>query len=225
MGGMATDLVRDLSITANGPLPVIIVNAPPAYQHGLLSALRARGCEPAEPRDSPRWAREQERCAVLFVIDGDGESSETEQLRSYADLPNAHVVALLRRPTAGITAEVIQAGVDGIAAWDSTTEQLVATITAAASGFVMLPARIARQLARAERPAPDALGQLPEEQRGWLRQLAGGCTVTQLAKRAGYSERAMHRLLRNLYRSLGVDNRSHALVLASRAGLLDAGEE
>lgn len=217
------DSVPDLRITADGPLPVAIVNAPPAYRHGLLSALRTHGCGSADPRDALRWAQSQERCAVLVVVDG--HPSDTEQLQRYTDLRNAHVVALLQRPTAKMAAATIRAGVDGIVAWDSTTEQLVATITAAASGFVMIPAKIARELARSERRLQEELEWLPEEHRGWLRQLARGCTVTQLAKRSGYSERAMHRLLRNLYRTLGVNNRSDALVMVSRSGLLETTED
>ena len=37
----------------------------------------------------------------------------------------------------------------------------------------------------------------------WLQQLAKGIPVAQLADRAGYSERAMYRLLRGLYTKTG----------------------
>jgi DNA-binding CsgD family transcriptional regulator len=54
----------------------------------------------------------------------------------------------------------------------------------------------------------------------WLGQLAEGTTVAQLAERSGYSERAMFRLLRNLYNQLNVRNRTEALQLAQDRGWL-----
>jgi DNA-binding CsgD family transcriptional regulator len=54
----------------------------------------------------------------------------------------------------------------------------------------------------------------------WLRQLAAGSTVAQLANQAGYSERAMFRLLQGLYQQLGARNRVEALLRAQQLGWL-----
>lgn len=61
---------------------------------------------------------------------------------------------------------------------------------------------------------------LSAEQVAWLRQLASGATVAQLAERAGYSERAMYRLLQALYRELGVRSRNQAIMQAQQKGWL-----
>jgi DNA-binding CsgD family transcriptional regulator len=53
-----------------------------------------------------------------------------------------------------------------------------------------------------------------------LRQLAAGATVAQLADRAGYSERAMFRLLHALYRQLGARSRIEAILHAQTSGWL-----
>lgn len=156
---------------------------------------------------------------MLVVIDGPG--SAAKQLLEYTRLDNTHVVALLRETTGEAAAAAVRAGADGVCAWDSTTEQLVVTITAAASGFVMLPASVALQLVRSERRVPEDLTWLSGDQLRWLRELGSGSTIAQLARTAGYSERAMHRLLRNLYGELGAQNRSDALVLAARCGLFE----
>jgi DNA-binding CsgD family transcriptional regulator len=58
------------------------------------------------------------------------------------------------------------------------------------------------------------------EEQSWLRSMAGGMTVADLAESVGYSERAMFRLLRDLYRRIGVKNRTEALIWASRNSLL-----
>jgi DNA-binding NarL/FixJ family response regulator len=49
---------------------------------------------------------------------------------------------------------------------------------------------------------------------GWLRDLANGVSVGRIAEGAGYSERMMFRLLRDLYARLGARNRTEALMLA-----------
>lgn len=42
-----------------------------------------------------------------------------------------------------------------------------------------------------------------------------------MAERTGYSERALYRLLHGLYGRMRVSNRTEAIVLATRYGLLD----
>jgi DNA-binding NarL/FixJ family response regulator len=54
----------------------------------------------------------------------------------------------------------------------------------------------------------------------WLRQLAAGTTVANLAQQVGYSERAMFRMLQALYRQMGTPNRIEAILLAQSRGWL-----
>jgi DNA-binding NarL/FixJ family response regulator len=55
---------------------------------------------------------------------------------------------------------------------------------------------------------------------GWLRRLADGVTVADLAKQVGYSERMMFRLLASVYARLGVDNHTKATIRARDEGWL-----
>ena len=68
--------------------------------------------------------------------------------------------------------------------------------------------------------APTQGGFSPLERR-WLRSLAEGATVGEVAAAEGYSQRHMRRLLANLYRRLGATGRVPALVAAARLGFLD----
>jgi len=63
---------------------------------------------------------------------------------------------------------------------------------------------------------------LSEQRLSWLCRLAAGSTVAELADAAGYSERAMFRILRQLYRDMGVENRMQAVLLARELGWLPA---
>ena len=83
----------------------------------------------------------------------------------------------------------------------------------AVAGFSVLPIAVVQALA-APHPPVGTGPPPPAHELDWLRELAGGATVAQLAGRSGYSERAMFRLLRDLYRRLEVSSRTEALMLA-----------
>jgi DNA-binding NarL/FixJ family response regulator len=54
----------------------------------------------------------------------------------------------------------------------------------------------------------------------WLRALAGGQSVDELAWTSGYSSRTMYRRLSVVYRRLGARQRTAALLKAADMGLL-----
>ena len=57
-------------------------------------------------------------------------------------------------------------------------------------------------------------------ERRWLRSIAEGATVVEVAAAEGYSERHMRRMLGNVYRRLGATSRVPALIVAANNGLL-----
>jgi DNA-binding NarL/FixJ family response regulator len=84
-------------------------------------------------------------------------------------------------------------------------------------GGYVLPAVVVRELLRrAARWDEDV--RLTERELAWLRDLAQGLTVAQVAPRSGYSERMIFRFFRDLYEGLGVANRTEALLLARERG-------
>lgn len=134
---------------------------------------------------------------------------------------SAVVVALIPDAEASSYAHALRHGASGAAAWDENPEQIVAAVTAAASGSVCIPRATAAEMAAW---GPDPHGTVPaiaEDEVEWLLELARGGTVVKLAERYGYSERAVFRKLADLYARLGVTGRAEALVAADRMGLLD----
>lgn len=69
-------------------------------------------------------------------------------------------------------------------------------------------------------PRPFRHGGHRETEISWIRQLTQGLAVARLAERAGYSERMMFRLLRDLYQRWGVANRTEAIIHARDNGWL-----
>ena len=72
-------------------------------------------------------------------------------------------------------------------------------------------------------PGPELRVQPGES--GWLRQLAGGVPVRDIADSIGYSEREMFRMLHDLYMRIGVRDRTDAIIWATRHGLLDGEQD
>ena len=89
----------------------------------------------------------------------------------------------------------------------------------AVRGVSALPIGVVAALA-APHERSDHVQEPSESELAWLRELASGATLAQLAEHSGYSERAMFRLLRELYGRLEVKNRTEALMLSQRRGWL-----
>jgi DNA-binding NarL/FixJ family response regulator len=137
-------------------------------------------------------------------------------VRDRSDL-SVSAVHVVERVTAEAYADALQVGATGVVAMDAEFEQVLAVVRAAAGGLTLLPRRVAKALCRTQAgPVPELL---PRE-RAWLRHLADSGTVGSLAGQSGYSEREMYRLLGSLYSRLGASNRTEALLLAERWGLL-----
>jgi DNA-binding NarL/FixJ family response regulator len=110
----------------------------------------------------------------------------------------------------------VRAGARSVVGRHVTAATLLRTVAATIEGQTVLPAGVAAALAHGV--SADGEAALTTEKLSWLQALASGTTVADLARRAGYSERAMFRLLRALYREMGVNSRLEALMRAREGG-------
>jgi DNA-binding NarL/FixJ family response regulator len=198
-------------IAVSDPLPLV--------QHGIMAILGDAGFQPEVPEDLLDWVRQEPRRVVLFTLHA------PERWKELAELCDADagvlVIALLTETSVPTYVQAIESGAVAAVPRDAPPELVHQVFEAALEGKSLLPVEVVRVLA-----APRA-GREAERQEGpslreieWLRQLAGGTTVGQLADHAGYSERAMFRLLRELYGRVGARNRTEALMRAKGEGWL-----
>lgn len=195
---------------------VALVGLPPVYAHGLRIGLVAAGmaCSAvAAAGDLPPLLADGPLVAVLRPPDDAAVSA----LEPPADgrLERVH---LLGEGSAQAYTDALRAGATGAFTTDAELEQVVRVVRSAALGQTLLPLGVARSLSRRRSGSPPPLQ--PHE-RAYLRRLADGGTVASLARSAGWSEREMYRLLSGVYARLGATNRTEALLLAERWGLLD----
>lgn len=124
---------------------------------------------------------------------------------------------------AGVAA-AIRAGATGVVGEHDDPDRILMVVDRAIEGLTVLPSGVVAAMARMVPEESDTSSWVSEEEIRWLRWMAGGGTVAELADDIGYSERAMFRLLKSMYERLGVKNRTEALLWASQRGLLEGDE-
>jgi DNA-binding NarL/FixJ family response regulator len=199
-------------------LPVAVIDPAASYRLGLESVLSKAGFSPLEDLDDlPDWLAEPGCKSALVTV---RSPNDWEPVRRIAGAEDAIVVALLVDPTPDRHAEALRVGATAAIAWDSSPDGIVEVVSLAVRGFTLLPAPVARAIAAGEPPSPDP-DWISTQEVEWLRMLAAGVTIQELAAKAGYSERAFYRVLHGLYGRMRVASRTEAILQASRWGLLE----
>jgi DNA-binding NarL/FixJ family response regulator len=189
----------------------------PALARGLAAILRLGDFDVTVPGDVHAWLVEADDPVLVLAL-------ETPDPETVVDLrrrrPDAEVVVLLPDPDEQSLVGAFKAGAAAVASWRVTPEVLLPLIGAVTAHLAVLPPHLVRRLTSQVDARPVWL-HAGSHEAGWLRALAAGSTVADLASAHAYSEREMYRLLADVYDRLGVGGRIPALMLAARYGLLD----
>lgn len=181
-------------------------------QHGIRGIALSHD-ELRSPVDVPdgRWA-------AVVSRDHPGDDLVIDALVS-CDLP---VVVLGDGEPCALWALALARGATAAVHRLASLRDAVMTIDAALDGHVLMPRDIARSLATT-RPSgcSRSRDRLSDEDVVVLRSIAEGQTVVQIAELIHRSERDTYRALAKLWKRLGVENRSEAIVYAARCGILD----
>jgi DNA-binding NarL/FixJ family response regulator len=196
----------------------IVVSDPlPLYRSGILATL-GHGLEEDPPDDLLSWAGDVQQRVVFLTL------QSPEDWQHLADIvaarPDLVVVAVLTEASTAMYVRAILAGAAAVMPRDAAPKETRRVFQAAIAGESLLPLVVVRALASVREPAQDHHKPPSGREVEWLRELAAGATVVQLAERVGYSERAMFRLLSDLYKRMNVRNRTEALIRAQEHGWL-----
>jgi DNA-binding NarL/FixJ family response regulator len=201
---------------------VAVVDPLPLFRDGAVAALTAAGHVVQTPGDVVAWAGQVRGAVVLLTVQAETDWDILARLGGTGTAVNSLVV-LLGEESAAAGVRAVRAGARSVLARQVSAEVLRRTVSATIDGQAVMPAAVAALLAAGGGAAVGPSWALPTEKLSWLRALAAGSTVAQLASQAGYSERAMFRLLRSLYRDMGVGGRVEALMRAQERGWLQPG--
>ncbi|GHG14427.1 MULTISPECIES: response regulator transcription factor [Amycolatopsis] len=203
-----------------GRAHVAVLDPLPLFQRGVVEALTSDEIVVEVPADIRAWAVEGGQRVVILTLAVPTDWELLEQLGR-----GTLVIAVLEERTGPSSIRALRLGAGSVVARNATADVLRRALDAMLAGDVVLPRPVVQALISSSRTAesPAPLRILEDAEVLWLRQLASGATVARLAAAAGYSERAMYRLLNRIYDRLGVTNRTEALIKANAYGWLDDG--
>jgi DNA-binding NarL/FixJ family response regulator len=133
-----------------------------------------------------------------------------------AQTPDARIVVLTTYDRDEDIHRALQAGASSYVLKATSTDALLAAIRRAHMGDRWLPAEVEERLKDRE-----AFQELTRRERDVLRALEKGLTNRDVASLLGMSENTVKYHLRGLFTKLGVADRTEAVSLAMRRGLLD----
>ncbi|MET8354531.1 DNA-binding response regulator [Micromonospora sp. NPDC005206] len=195
-----------------------VIDPLPMYRQGVVAVLSAAGYQVEVPADPVNWARRSRSDLVLLTLATTGDWDLLGRLRDIA--PAQQVIAVLTEESAGLGVRAVRAGARSVLHREVTPVALRRTVEATIDGQTVLPAAVAVILAGGAVAAEETRQAITAAELTWLRHLAAGMTVAELSRIAGYSERAMFRLLQGVYRQLGARSRIEAIVRAQERGWL-----
>ncbi|MGW3890425.1 DNA-binding response regulator [Micromonospora chokoriensis] len=198
-------------------VPVGVFDPLPMFRQGVVAVLSAAGYDADDPEDVVAWAGRASTGVVLLTL---GSDQDWQLLGRLHERTQTAVVALFDEVDAVTAARALRAGARSVLPRQVTAAALCRTVEATLDGQAVLPSNTATVLAAGEATGEPGEAMPSEEQRIWLLRLANGTTVARLAVEAGYSERAMYRLLQALYEQMGVEGRMQAIIRAQARGWL-----
>jgi two-component system, NarL family, response regulator DegU len=144
--------------------------------------------------------------------------------------PESRVIALTMTDNEQLAMEMIQAGAQGYVLKDEPAVDLVRAVREVVAGGTVIEPRVAsgvltryRQIAAGERGEPNR-HQLTDRMLELLSFLVQGESNYQISKRLHLSEQTVKNYLSKIYQRLGVCNRTEAVIVALREGLVDRGQ-
>ncbi|MFJ8114151.1 response regulator [Streptomyces sp. NPDC096132] len=210
-------------LTNEGCLRIVVVDDHTVMRAGVVALLAAedsieivgeagdgRAALELVERYDPDVALVDLRMPVL-----DGVATTTEIVARY---PRTRVLILTTYDTDTEIERGVEAGAIGYLLKDTTREQLVDAIRAAARGETVLAPRVAEKLvARMRRPVQDPL---TDRETDVLNAVADGLTNAEIGRRLVIAEATVKTHLLRLFAKLDVNDRTRAVVVAMERGLL-----
>ncbi|HEY5832484.1 response regulator transcription factor [Streptomyces sp.] len=220
------DHAEDVPPGAPPPVTMLVVLQNELVRHGILSMLKS------VPAVGSTWVygAAAEACRLLAALRPDvvlchGGDESTASLIEAARLHGARSLLLLQDLEVETLGQSLLASADGFLMQSEVTVSALRTAMERLSrGEMPLPADLARLLISRLRQAPAAPSAravclTPREQQV-LSLVAQGLSNKQIARRLDLSEHGVKRHVTNLLAKLNCPNRTHAVALALREGLI-----
>lgn len=200
-------------------VPLVCLGVAEPYRQAVYAGLDQTRFEPVAAENPEQWALNNDEFKMVVIQPT--EPGDWLVIEKLSGLPQALVVVLTPDLSTEQFAHALALGCDGVVYADTTVEIIVSVIKAAWRGEVVLPVQAAQLMAKAMRQETYDVPPLTSDEKQLLGELAVGCTVVELARQVGWSDRTLRRRLQTVYIKLGVANRAQAIAKASKYGILE----
>jgi DNA-binding NarL/FixJ family response regulator len=196
----------------------ILIGPPGTVRDLMAGVLRHTGLVVEAFTNNGAVAIDTDGDDVLVVVSPGPQEWETARC-----FPGGVVLLTQSHPGDAEVVEAVLAGADAVVRPDNSPAVLAAAVVAVSRGATLLSPHQVRRLADAARHGSAgrrAESSLTPRELQILRSAERGESVKQTALGLGISPKTVENLQSRLFRKLGARNRSHAVVLAHRVGLL-----
>lgn len=196
---------------------VLVVDDHHLVRAGLISLLDAApgmevAGEAADGQQALEVAAATTPDVVLMDLSMPGMDGVAATRLLLAELPQARVVALTSFSDRQRVTDILAAGATGYLLKDSRPDDLLAAVRAAADGHAPLDPRVASALLPTREPP--LTEQLSDREKQVLRLVAAGLANKQIAHRLGIAESTVKVHTGNIFRRIGVTDRTSAALWA-----------
>ena len=208
------------------PLTLLLVDDHRMLRETLRRSLEASGlsvvAEAADGEEAVRLAAAHHPAVVLMDVSMPGMDGVEAARRIRAGEPGTRVVMLTMHADDDVLARALRAGADGYLVKDCSIEEVVATVTAVASGETTVSAGLAASMLDEVRrlAAPAAPEVVTRREEEVLQLIADGCATPEVAERLYISQKTVKNHLASIYQKLDARDRTQAVLRAVRMGII-----
>ncbi|MDQ3669718.1 MAG: response regulator transcription factor [Actinomycetota bacterium] len=212
-------------------LRVLLVDDHDLFRTGLMNLLVEQGVqvvgEAAEGQTALRLVRDLVPDVVVMDLNMPGMTGVEATREISSTSPLTRVVVLTISADNTDVVEAVMAGACGYLLKDSSIQELIAGIRAAAGGESLISSQIATQVLQALRSqnagsgAADAIrAELSDRELEILKLIAKGTDNAQIARELFISPKTVKNHISNILMKLQIENRIQAAVYAVRSGIV-----
>jgi two-component system NarL family response regulator len=208
---------------------ILLVTDFALFRDGLRMVLESQqdltiSDEAADLDTAVRLAREKRPDLILLDLHLPRNSGVQVAEQILAEQPDAKIIALIGSPDRDTVSKVIEAGVRGYLMKDTRAPELIQAIRCVAGGGAVIDPQIAVQMLsdyrRLVKQSAGSDHRFSARELDMLRYLAAGLGNREIAQKMFLSEQTVKNDLSDVYRRLGVDNRTEAVATGLRIGLI-----
>lgn len=209
---------------------LVVATRPTIFRELLCAALEARGYTISGAVDSEEslTAALESAGAGILVLDyealGPGGEALIHRVRNAH--PDTRVLVLASRSGASTVASVLCAGASGLVGKETGLEMLVRALRAVAAGEIwanrLATAQAFERLASSDGDRSHTRGNLTRREADIVADVLRGLRNKEIAKQLSISEKTVKSHLNNIFRKVGVDNRTALALFAMEQPQLKA---